>query len=495
MPITIRALAFVYISVLIVHLFARKEFIRLIGISDYNKLLYSYIFVLLVAALSPGYWIFLSILLIYIQIFLRKNPDLRISLFFMLIFAVPNFTLDIPGIFDIRFVMSMSYARFLILILLLPLLLSKRHKEYAPFGFLSTDIFVLAYILTNGILGFRDNTITNAIRELFMLYIDIYIPYFVISRYVVNSLELQKILSIFVFSICVLSVVSLLETSKSWHIYNEFSKHLQTSNNTPLYLIRSGMLRASTVFYTPIALGLVATIAFGASLYLVRHIKDYQSRLFILIVIFMGLVTSLSRGPWMGFVILILAHSYIHKTLLKDTFKYFIILVILIPFLSLTSYWNTFVSLLPIIGNVEIENITYRQQLLENALLVLQKYPIFGSPKFIDEPEMQQMVQGQGIVDIVNSYIRIMLTTGIVGLILFVSIFISILISAYKIIIAYMMTDKDKFELGSTLVAILVSTLFIISTVSSIGYIPYLYWIFTGLIGAYVIMNRYLLKI
>ena len=467
-----------------------KTFSQLIGKDNYHKLLLSYIFVLLLAALSPGYWFFLITLFVYIIFFIKRYPELRISLFFMLIFAVPNFWLDIPGVFGIRFIMNMSYARFLIITLLLPLLLTGHHKKYAPYRFLGSDILVIGYVFVQGILGYRDNTFTNATREFIMLFIDIYIPYFAISRYITNIEELRQILSIFLLSICILSVISFIETSKYWHLYNEFTKHLQTKNNIPIYLIRSGMLRASTIFYTPIALGLASTMAFGTYLYLKRYINNTWLKYSIPVFILIGLATSLSRGPWIGFVVLLAVYAYLNKTLFKNTFKYLILLIFLVPFLSLTSYWNTFISLLPVVGNVEIENITYRQQLFEISISVLQKYPFFGSPNFIDEPEMQQLIQGQGIIDIVNSYVRIMLTTGVIGLILFISIFITLLISAYKITILYIKTNTEMFDLGTSLIAIICSTLFIISTVSSIDYIPYLYWMFSGLLGSFIIVTR-----
>jgi len=85
----------------------------------------------------------------------------------------------------------------------------------------------------------------------------------------------------------------------------------------------------------------------------------------------------------------------------------------------------TFVDLLPFIGRAESENVLYRQRLIEVSLALIAQSPWFGVPGYLNY--MEDLRQGQGIIDIVNSYIAVALNTGLVGLSLFVGAFASVL--------------------------------------------------------------------
>lgn len=99
---------------------------------------------------------------------------------------------------------------------------------------------------------------------------------------------------------------------------------------------------------------------------------------------------------------------------------------------------------------------------------------------------MQELVQGQHIVDVVNTYLGVALDFGLVGLGLFLVFFTTVLIGLWRVL---------KFEvvwglgLGTYMrasIAILVAILVTIGTVSSIGFIPYVYWSFAGLCVALI---------
>lgn len=490
MPEPIRALAFILIAIILAYGLFNRVFSQLIGQQLFKKLVITYIFILFSAAISPGYWFFLLLVLFYIYFLSPDARNNRLAYYFMLLLAVPNFWLDIPGFGVVRFIMTMSYPRFLILVLLLTLLLNKQTTQTKPYRYLASDTILTLYILLKSILGFRDDTLTNAARESLMLFIDIFLPYFVISRHIGSTEQFRQLLAIFLFVMLCLSLVAVIELVKSWHLYNPFIVKLGTQNPHSLYLFRSGMLRASTVFYSPIALGYAITLAFAAYLYLRPMITTSITQKMIAFVLLMGLGASLSRGPWLGFVILMLTFTFLQKGAIQKTFKALTSLLVALPLLSLTPYWDKFISLLPFIGTVEAENITYRQRLIDNAWLVFQKYPLFGSPNFQDEPEMQRMIQGQGIIDVVNSYIGVVLEIGAIGLFLFVFFFVWLLLKAYRLTRIIEESDEKLYRLGLSLISAMTCTMFTISTVSSIDYIPYLYWSFSGLLAAYIILVK-----
>lgn len=104
--------------------------------------------------------------------------------------------------------------------------------------------------------------------------------------------------------------------------------------------------------------------------------------------------------------------------------------------------------MLPYIGTLEKDNITYRERLLDNSLIVIERNLWFGSFDFRKTPEMQSMVQGQGIIDIVNTYLNLALRFGVVGLALFVAFFASALLSLRKTLRTFADKDEHLCRLG-----------------------------------------------
>jgi O-antigen ligase len=164
--------------------------------------------------------------------------------------------------------------------------------------------------------------------------------------------------------------------------------------------------------------------------------------------------------------------------------------VLALPVLAIVPGGQKVLDLLPFIGTVEVENITYRQRLFDTALLVIQRNPLLGSFDYRHAPEMQAMIQGEGIIDIVNTYIGIALSFGLIGLALFVAFFVTVLFGIRKAMHAYPNKDDEARRLGRALFATLAGILVTIVTVSSITVIPIVYWSVAGLGVAYMQLAR-----
>lgn len=143
-----------------------------------------------------------------------------------------------------------------------------------------------------------------------------------------------------------------------------------------------------------------------------------------------------------------------------------------------------FLSLLPFIGDDAQGNISYRESLYQNSLIVIGDNLLFGSEDFLQRPEMQALVQGQGIVDIVNSYLQILLNYGVIGLALFLLFFGKLLLQSFRSVRTQPQAETYG-KIGRSLIASLVGTLVFIATTSSISVIPIVYLALAGLCMAY----------
>jgi len=157
--------------------------------------------------------------------------------------------------------------------------------------------------------------------------------------------------------------------------------------------------------------------------------------------------------------------------------------------LSTTSFGEKLISMLPFISSSdshEASTVDYRIKLLEQAGILFRENTLFGLVNYRETPEMEVMRQGQGIIDVVNSYVHIALNYGLLGLGLFLFIFLGLFFCLLKTLRELPPEQKDLINIGRTLYGILGAMLFIIFTVSSINYIPLFYWLIAGLCSAYI---------
>jgi O-antigen ligase len=90
----------------------------------------------------------------------------------------------------------------------------------------------------------------------------------------------------------------------------------------------------------------------------------------------------------------------------------------------------------------------------------------------------------------VNTYINVALQVGLVGLTLFVAFFVTVLLGIRKAMRSFPDKDDERRRLGRALLATLAGIMVTIVTVSSITFIPIVYWSVAGLGVAYVQMAR-----
>ena len=151
-------------------------------------------------------------------------------------------------------------------------------------------------------------------------------------------------------------------------------------------------------------------------------------------------------------------------------------------------YADKVIAFLPFVGNINEGSIDYRQRLAEITWTLVQQNPLLGTPYFSNY--MEELRQGQGIIDIVNTYAVIALGYGLIGLGLFVAFFGLLAIRCIKAVRRFFNVDSDFSMMGASLVACIFGTLLIIATVSNYLSIPYLYFALAGLTAAYLRLSE-----
>lgn len=479
MPEIFRSLIVVLIIAFAVFGFGKKTFVAM-GMSevDFKLRRNSWLIITLAAFLAHNFWIFCAVAT-GVLVYAGKKDSNKLSLFIALLFAVPLFSAEITGLGIINYFFALNYFRLLSLLLLFPaFLILRRLPTTTPFGSLLPDKFILAFILIGLALQSTVDSATNVSRTAFYAFIDVFLPYYVASRSLNNTKAINDFCASFVMAAVLLSGIGAFEFLKGWLLYSNLASALGTEWGYGRYLARGDSLRALASTGQPIVLGYVCAIALGFYFVVKNNIKTSGARASIAIALLAGLVAPLSRGPWLGAALITIVFFALGPKPWIPLTKMALLCVACVLLLLATPYSDKIIDLLPFLGKVDAQNVEFRNRLIENSIAVISRNPFFGSFDVLASSEMEELRAG-GIIDVVNSYVALALSGGLITLCIFVGFFVSIVLQLFLMQRHATLTAAGA-NIRRTLIAIILGIMFIIFTVSSITYVPIVYWLVGG---------------
>ncbi|MEJ1355184.1 MAG: O-antigen ligase family protein [Candidatus Sedimenticola sp. (ex Thyasira tokunagai)] len=489
MPEHIRSMVVILALAMLLFALIRRPACQLVNCSDFTRRRNLWISLTIIAFLAHNFWAYALIgsLVLYYNTRSEKNP---VALFFFILFAVPSATTAVSGLGVVNYIIVFNHPRLIVLIVLLPTFIALLNdKSTVRFGRTLPDKLITAYLLLSIVLHFRNTTLTDTLRQSVYLGIDIFLPYFVISRSLKSIQDFRDAILSLVIACMILALTGLFESVRHWRLYSPLLGALDIDSGLHGYLSRDHILRASSAVGQPIVLGYVMVVAIGFYLFLKPHITSRLYQRLGIILLILGLIASLSRGPWVGFVALLVVFIITGPRAVRHLSALTLAASLSFAMLFIIPGGQRVINLLPFVGETGESTISYRQELIANALTVIKRNPWFGDPNYLEAPEMEAMRQGHGIIDVVNTYLGLALEMGVAGLILFLSFFLVILAGVYRGIKS---VDKGSDErlLGRSFLASLASILVIIFTVSSISIIPIVYWSVAAMGVAYIQMIK-----
>ncbi len=489
MPEYLRALVVILFLSITVFAFERKFATGIISSADFTRRRNLWFVLTLTAFLVNSFWIYVLIAIPLLIYSIRRETN-QPALFFFILFALPAATIPIPGIGLVNYLFDLSQARLLELIILLPSFFElNRQNKSLPFGRTGPDKFLAMYLLLQVGTSLGGASLTDSLRHNFYLFIDIFLPYFVMSRALKNLQDFRAALLSFVLATMVLALLAVFEGYRSWLLYTSLHNSLGMAERQ-MYLARDGGLRAIVTAENSIALGYLMVVGIGFHLFLQHSITKKLYRWLGMGLLAAGMLAALSRGPWVGAVVLLVIFAATGRYAVRRLMGLGLAVMLALSLLAVLPGGERIINLLPFIGTTDKGNIDYREQLITNSIIVIQRNPWFGSFDYLKEPEMEALRTGEHIIDIVNSYLGIVLEQGLIGLGLFVGFFAMTLLGIYRAMSSIPDMDSEERLLGRALLATLVSIMVIIFTVSSISIIPIVYWSVAGLGVAYAQMIR-----
>jgi hypothetical protein len=425
----LKALPVVLAAILVTFWLASLAFPEASRRGEIGRLRRDFLLVTMAAFLSPSIWVYVGALFVLMAFFMLRpgdRPQRAAILWALLVLAVPDVGAYLQGLGGISNFFQVNHIRVLTLGLLLPVVVGMQFGARCPHPLaLVTDWWVIGYFAIQVGVVVPNATTTVVAREAFILFVDTLLPYWVFSRAFTTPDGLNSAFRAYVLAMMVMCGLAAFEATVKWPLYDAVPAIWGTYWDLSVFIERGGFLRAKASAGHSLVLGYALVIALGLWLIVKRDVKNRWLAMLGDAGFAVGILAALARGAWLGAVLLLVLLVLMGKGPIKRLLLAGLGLGMMVMLAPLVPQLATFVDLLPFIGRAESENVLYRQRLIEVSLALIAQSPWFGVPGYLNY--MEDLRQGQGIIDIVNSYIAVALNTGLVGLSLFVGAFASVL--------------------------------------------------------------------
>jgi hypothetical protein len=389
----------------------------------------------------------IGFLLVMVASFDKRVPMAATYLFFFFWAPAAGSLLAVAGAYIAPLTPFLSFAG----ALFAGYLLHPEHHQRRRF--VMTDLYLLGFLLVFCVCVSLRAPPSGMARNVVNYFIPYMLTYHVLSRVRIARPEL--VLRLLLFGAAAASLLCIFETVRHWPLYAGIAwvkGDLWTIDMPTTWLQRGGIARAYGPYAHPLTggamLGLAATAAWAL----------YQARgrsgpmLALGIATLLGLAATLSRSGMVAIAVGIMVFQ-----MLRGRYM----LALLMPLAGVIV-----ITTLPILGHDDARLSTlYRLELVTGVPRALGHGVWFGYREAIQQGLLDAFIQGQGIVDLVNTYLAIVVQGGVASLVPFLVFLLSTFL--HYPAIRRMRPDREQLLLAQALVAIQAALLVSLALLSS----------------------------
>ena len=378
----------------------RKTFLR--------PLLPASIVLIFVVFCSPTIWLAHAAALLFVPILARKR-ELVAPFYLTGLVTLPSLgqPLSLGGTY--LFTPTLHYALGLGA-LAMTLVYRQPRVERGP----ATLLPFLAILFLLGIAYSRGTSSTNLARVFLDLTFQYGLPFLLVVRSVRTPGDFRYALAGLAAATVTLSILACYEAFRSWPLYYIAWLHYDVDWGAAVK-VRGGLMRASgpypepTSFAFNLCIGVLAIHA-GRTLW-----TSSTARAVLFGLGSAAIVATQSRGAWIGQIVGLLVY-YVAVGKVQRAGQALLGMalagVVLVGLSEVSPRIANFTGM-----TAEGQGtIDYRQQLFNRGIEEIRERPLLGASRDEVVRQMHDMMQGEGIVDFVNSYLFIALISGLLGL-------------------------------------------------------------------------------
>lgn len=407
-----------------------------------------------------------------------RGPAGKIGIYVLFACTLPPINQVLGGFGGINYLLNVDHRRVLSLLLLSWAAIEIMAAKATPrtVKFLWVDLLVVGYQALRFALNVPHSTYTTLARILAESTLDILLPYFVVTRGVRSMADLRFVCGYLFIGIAFVASVGVAETVLQHNLYSGLQTIYDVQWQLTYALMRGNLIRVQATTPQPIILAFMLLFGIGLFYWLKGQQWRRPATFALLAAILITEVATFSRGPWLAAIVMCLALLAMRR-LSAAAFKITLAAVVLggVALKLAGADQQVVAALGAIFGSeqADLSSIEYRRELLDTSLALIKQSPWLGVPNYA--AQMQSLKQGEGIIDIVNSYVAIMLDAGLVGLVLY--------LMPYLIVLNRLISTIRRRKFGApeggsrfapAFTALILGCLFAIFTASTFSVIPLL---------------------
>lgn len=397
---------------------------------------------------------------IIVVILAPRGTEERAAFYLMTLVAVPSTVSAIVPFPGINHLIVLNFAEAACIVLLIPAILIAKAPaaRYAP----TAGVMMILLTILFSVQEFRSANLTSGLRasiENILLYL---LPFMALIRLAPTTASFERIFSAFVFIAVIFFFAAAVSQVTSWNFYT----YLNERHGVPTFAdFREGFLRVS-VTVIPVLVGYVMTLGLVGVEYFRTRRKIGTLMTWVYRAMFVAAtVITVSRGAWLAMAFGLVTFYFFAKAPRPMRTPLMILaLAVVFPaaiYFTMTADLNTIDQY----GSFE-----YRKELLRTSLEQVWARPLFGDPFYLDSGRFDHLYQGQGIIDVVNYYIQLMLEHGLVGLGLYLWAFGAVIAGLLSLGKFVRRDDARELELQrAAMLAAVAAYLVTMATVSAVS--------------------------
>ena len=215
--------AFLVVMVLTVLSFwiARSTFTKFMSDESFVRRRNLWLSLTACAFLLPSFWLFMGAAAVLIWRAGRREPN-PAAMYLFLLLVMPPFQQLIPGFGLVNQLFPLDHFRLIGLVLIVPAAIRMRRAARAAFdrpvrsNWLAPDVLLTIYGLLPIALFAPYTPLTGSIRSLFLLGLDLLLPYYVLSRSCTSKAMIVEAIAALALSAVVLVPMAVFESVKGW---------------------------------------------------------------------------------------------------------------------------------------------------------------------------------------------------------------------------------------------------------------------------------------
>ncbi len=371
---------------------------------------------------TPLFFVVFSVWALCAPRLFGKSGDGRLPAYVLLACVSPQFSMELENIGPLRDLLRLDAFRIIEIFILLPAMIrimTTRDRPARPAWLVVCDLATFGYFVYWTLHLYGQGNASSLARETLGALLDTWLPYYVLSRACLQADMRRRVMSMMLFGAAYECLVGVAEGLSRHLLYAQLQYLYGDRWNVIGALTRGSWVRAQAAFPGPLVLAVLALFGVGLWLALKPAVKS-RAYTMVALVLVGGMLATFSRGPVLALLVL-----FVGVTCLRYmSARRFLVLAAVLA-IALAASWNlglgdAVVGAVNGITGADRQadfNVIYRQQLLKTSLALIQQSPWFGVPDYMQY--MQDLRQGDGIIDLVNTYLVIALNVGLCGLLLF----------------------------------------------------------------------------